>query len=690
METGIISDRANDKRKANTGASNRRRRAYFGYIVQRGSALHFRISVPNQLRQVIGKAEIRLSLGAIAYTEARPKAYLLAARSRMLFEFIANRIMEGLELDIDKVNALMHRVLSWELNYRESMILESYANKDNEYISKGLNEYSKEYSDRIYSSSEIDGSSVFDTLYQSVECKDNKSINVKNEAVRSISAELNCDKELASDMFNVFEDEIRTSENKVGIDVFKARGFFDRVSSLALKHVANKVDGNFSIKDAHEELAQYFPQSGEVQSSVIVGVPQVAYNKVDSISLGEAVEQNIHKLNESKGKINNKHGAKFKAHALIEMSMIIGRELPVSKITVDIIDSYVEKLKHIPIRLSINNIKFDINEFGVTRNSTETLSFDTISKRLSDARRFVNWLKGNRYIDKDHSDMLNKRINEGINECESHIERNGGSQTRAYNIDELSKLFCADAYLKWTGRRADYFWPPIIALFTGMRMGEIMTLRCKDIKCTPELLDYHVQRKSTWREKPIDGLYYFDLTSTIEKDFKDGGKSSHRPVPIHPFLVELGLLGFVRQFKPTEFIFFDGLMINKGKESDYPHQFQNKYKLSDRFTTYRRERGVGRMAGEREGDILTFHCFRNTAITKMRDSNVNPEVRCEIVGHGDGEIVANKEHKGYGDKFPIHKKLNDGIMELDFHELLPDLKLLAQSKWANGGVKKRK
>jgi integrase len=608
----------------------------------------------------------------------------------MFFKFITERMKEGAELDKVRLNATMHKILDWEIGYRELMIADVYCGRDVEYIASDLREHAKEYSNRIYTANEIDGSSVFDSWYCAVDDKKRKSKDLKKQVVMSVANEIGCNKELASDVFDTFEDEFRTNESDVDSNVFAARGFFDRVSSLALKHTANKIDGEFDIQEAQRELNRYFPLSAPTESSFHESVPLKDGDVLHVLSIGEAVEQHIDKLNSSKGRKNNKHGAKFKAHGLKEMALIIGRDTPISSITVDMVDNYVDKLKHIPIRLDIDNIDFDINDFGITQIESDNLSLDTISKRLSDARRFINWLKGNRYIDKDHADLLKQNINNGITECEDQIEKMGGSQTRAYSIEELSKLFTVEVYLKWSRTRAYKFWGPLIALFTGMRMGEIMTLRRKDIKCTPALLDYHIQRKIKWREEPIGGLYYFDLTSTIEKDFKDSGKSSHRPIPVHPFLIEIGLLDFISRFKGDEFIFRDGLMINVGYENDYPRQFQNKYKLSDRFTTHRRRCGVGRMAKERSGDILTFHCFRNTVITQMRDCYVNPEVRCEIVGHGDGEVVANKDHKGYCDKFSIEQKLNDGIMKLDFHEKIPGLKLLAQSKWAKGGLKKRR
>ena len=641
MKTGMVSGGAIDSRNGHGGRTRKRGRSYFGYIVERGSSLHFRISVPKQLRQVMGKAEIRLSLGAIAYTVARPRAYLLASRTRMLFEFITERMKEGVELDKARLNTTMHKMLNWELGYREPMIAEIYFGKSAEYIAKDLREYSKEYSNRIYTSNEIDGTSVFDSWYCSVEDKKRKDKDLKKHVVNLVNAELGCGEELAGEVFDTFKEEICTSESKFDAGVFTARGFFDRVSSVALRHSANKIHDKFDIQEAHSELNRYFPQPAEATGSLvgsmsqIVGsVPQIINNTLSAITLGEAVDRYIKKLDVTLGKDGNKNGAKNKYHGLKELALIIGRDTMVSHITIDMMEEYADKLKHIPARFDIENMRHDINEFGVTRHAKKKLSPKTISKRLTDTSTLIEWMKGNRYIDKDHAKSLRSIVSGGVRECKERVKREGGSPTRPYSMDELSKIFDAETYLKWTRRRADYFWPPIIAVYTGMRMGEIMTLRRKDIKCTPDMMDYYVESKKKSRHTEQEsGIYYIDLTSIVEKRLKDNGGASHRPIPIHPFLIEIGFLDYVARFSPEDFIFRGGLMLNSKRNGEYSTQFQSKYKLTDRFREYRISLDIGRMNGESDGDMLTFHCFRNTAIAKMRDSDVNPELRCEISGH---------------------------------------------------------
>lgn len=68
----------------------------------------------------------------------------------------------------------------------------------------------------------------------------------------------------------------------------------------------------------------------------------------------------------------------------------------------------------------------------------------------------------------------------------------------------------------------DFYWIPLVGIYSGMRLGEILQLR----------VDHFAIEQ---------GILYFDLTDV--KQIKT--EAGYRKVPIHPRLVELGLLDFV-------------------------------------------------------------------------------------------------------------------------------------------------
>jgi len=50
-----------------------------------------------------------------------------------------------------------------------------------------------------------------------------------------------------------------------------------------------------------------------------------------------------------------------------------------------------------------------------------------------------------------------------------------------FSSDDLQRLFLSEAYRKSSIKRASEYWIPLIALFTGARLGEIAQLHCSDI-----------------------------------------------------------------------------------------------------------------------------------------------------------------------------------------------------------------
>ena len=97
-----------------------------------------------------------------------------------------------------------------------------------------------------------------------------------------------------------------------------------------------------------------------------------------------------------------------------------------------------------------------------------------------------------------------------------------------FTFNELKKIFSHPKYIKWKSKDPQYYWIPLIALYSGMRLEEISQLQCADLK------------------EAENGLWAFDL-NTREADehgfFKSlKSKSAVRVVPVHPTLIKAGLL----------------------------------------------------------------------------------------------------------------------------------------------------
>ncbi|MDB6146423.1 MAG: hypothetical protein JWO45_87 [Spartobacteria bacterium] len=152
------------------------------------------------------------------------------------------------------------------------------------------------------------------------------------------------------------------------------------------------------------------------------------------------------------------------------------------------------------------------------------------------------------------------------------------------------------------------FWTPLIALYSGMRMGEIVQLLTADVK--QEV-----------------GVWYFDVTKS-EGDGKNvKTESSFRRVPIHRTLIDLGLLAHVAKAKPSGRLFPD---IEQGADGYFSHNF------SKWWGRYSRQVGF-------KTDKTTFHSFRHSMVDGLRNAKVSVAAGRAIIGHADNSV-----HASYG------------------------------------------
>ena len=154
------------------------------------------------------------------------------------------------------------------------------------------------------------------------------------------------------------------------------------------------------------------------------------------------------------------------------------------------------------------------------------LHVDTINDKLMVVRKFFRWADGRE-----------KNVQNPIEGLRIKPTRKRGKKTKTrypFTTEELQKLFDGPIYTgcktlnRWRipgtviPRQSAQFWVPLIGLFTGMRLGEIMQLRVSDLKT-------------------VDRISYFDIATAMEVADDDGAKStknenSIRKVPVHRML----------------------------------------------------------------------------------------------------------------------------------------------------------
>lgn len=207
--------------------------------------------------------------------------------------------------------------------------------------------------------------------------------------------------------------------------------------------------------------------------------------------------------------------------------------------------------------------------------------------------------------------------------------KDGINKQRAFRPEELKILFTSVKMRNFAlnADTAHCCWLPLIGLYTGCRINEVCQLNpFTDIK----------QDKKT-------GIHYFHFTDESESaegvDKSVKTKSSHRIVPIHSKLLELGFLDYVAKVKNDGYkLIFPQWPPNHGKASA---------KVSKWFINFVRSLGL---RDNTEGARLSgFHCFRHTLITYGIENKIRGIF--SITGHEtstvDGFGVITEVAKGY-------------------------------------------
>jgi|TARA_R100000322_G_scaffold22153_3_gene14722 integrase len=250
---------------------------------------------------------------------------------------------------------------------------------------------------------------------------------------------------------------------------------------------------------------------------------------------------------------------------------------------------------------------------AIERNKTAekpTLSTKTINKKLIHLKSFFEWLHRNDHIAENPAKAVK------LYESKRSSYR---SKRHPFTTSDLAAIFNAKQFNEpWatqsrkaavTSKVAHTFWLPLLALYTGARAGEIAQLHCADII-----------------EK--DGVQLIYITEKLNGKTAgtDCGKSlknadSERYIPVHPELLALGFIQFVDRMKASKStrLFPACARGADGQFSPY----------SKSFTHFLRKLGV------KENKSKTFHSFRHSFEDAMREAGLAEAVACRLTGRTD-------------------------------------------------------
>lgn len=217
---------------------------------------------------------------------------------------------------------------------------------------------------------------------------------------------------------------------------------------------------------------------------------------------------------------------------------------------------------------------------------------------------------------------------------------------KSWSTEKLNLLFNSPL---WTGTRSRlddrthrhqpgpkihrdaYWWMPIIAIHSAMRLEEIAQLHHEDLQTDKA------------------GLLFFRIHDEGGRQVKT--EHSIRNVPVHPFLVEIGLPRLFDESKK-------GRVFSELKQHGRPASWGGLY--STHFTDYRRAIGLYE-------PLMDFHSLRRTAITMLRTRcGIDALTVAAIAGHddSDGELRKLQMTDSYTDYSIAH--LHAATSKLDY------------------------
>jgi|GEM_PF-7082500 len=191
---------------------------------------------------------------------------------------------------------------------------------------------------------------------------------------------------------------------------------------------------------------------------------------------------------------------------------------------------------------------------------------------------------------------------------------------------------CIDDRTNWNEAgpnqvRRGRFWVPVLALHTGMRLGEICSLQAKDIK-------------------RLDGITFFDLVENEQRLLKT--KNAARVIPVHRQLVRLGFIDWLEKgrFEANDYLFAELPLNSKNNRSDA---------FSKWFGRFRKSVGL-------TGRQTSMHGLRHLFSDLLRETNPGDLNLKLIMGWSQGGML-----DVYGDG-RILKLFNEYVQKMDFRD----------------------
>ena len=574
----------------------------FNHLVRRNRVYYIRVRIPQNLKHLTKSSEFRYSLKTHSYYAAIEKLAKESYKINLKINFL-----KGVDMRIKKGELILSdEEIDKLVIHKLKMIEDIFENHYEEVASNQFDISSMTFfkSDETSLSKsderekELDSIEIFIKEY----FKDLKSDKrTHNSIIKEIGRIEKSDIQIISNRLKPAEWVTKTRTAFRGVDKY----IIDKADCIE-----QDIDFNRSINPRVKRCLNALDEQKN-QKALSAGT-QTPWTKIFK-------EFATHKNNHKGTKSNTINQNKMCLETIFE---IIGKEY-IENITYRDCQKVCDNIYNVPKKWREKYKNKTISEV-LEQNNDDKISITSVKKYLRAFKEFMFFCKQRRYIP------------ESFNDDVLIPKRKTNNKIDGFTNDELKMIFNPSFYPK---KHNIYhpcrYWVPLIALYTGMRLNEICQLYLDDIKYE-------------------NRVWYISITDTHDNQHIKN-EQSRRNVPIHPKLIEMGFIEYIREVrKNKKERVFETLKYSK------KNHFANA--VSGWFARYMTEIKV-------KQPNKVFHSFRHTVKPHLRDAGIAQEYQNAICGWSGtdiGELV-------YGGQIPI-KKLYEEISKLQYPFLDKNLK----------------
>lgn len=504
----------------------------------RKNTYYIRISVPNSIKDLVKKNEIKYSLKTNNYFAALSKLRLESAKIEMYFSFVRDLKMKLDGNFIILTDDELDKVLAYRLRIIDDFLDNNYKYiKYNKYgfddiglfTQKKVDEYNEKHrdpnipdkDDDIKDSSDINfiKATIQDLLFEYLDWLSNRP-----DTTLSINNFVDKIKTNNGIFFQITQNDENSERKSQMVQFYRDLLEIDKSANGKIENIlyGKKCKTTSKIRHLLDGVRTQKRNELSEQPRLATKWQDVYEDMVRPLKHNQSVDESY---------------LKTKKQCLETIFEIIDKQY-VEQITFDDCRKISKLIYCVPKKWKAKYPNRKLQDLLLEgRDKSEVLSAASVVKYICHFQDLLRYCRRQGLINADMSDIFDK----------PNIDKNK-NVWQPFDTEDLIKIFNPKTYFKREKNKDNHkFWIPLIALYSGMRLNEICQLKTNDIKS----------------EKNID---YIQITDEGE-DQSVKNYASARRVPIHPFLKQLGLMeqiNFVRKQK-QERLFYSLTYTEKSK-----------------------------------------------------------------------------------------------------------------------------